>query len=69
MNKLQYFGVGLSGLGIFLLIGWGIWKFSEAVDLPLATQIALYLIVGGIIIVLASLIYERSKDVKKEDFG
>ncbi len=68
MNKLQYGGILVSCMGALLLLAWTILRASENINLPTTIQVALLFFVGGIVIVLASLIYERSKDVKEEKF-
>ncbi|MHC1598853.1 MAG: hypothetical protein ACXQS3_06680 [Candidatus Methanofastidiosia archaeon] len=68
MNKLQYGGILASCAGMLLFLIWTILKTSEYINLPTTIQVAFLFFVGGIVIVLASLIYERSKDVKEEKF-
>ena len=68
MNTIQYAGTIISSLGIFVILGWTIWKASELIELPTIVSAGLLMAVCGTGIVIASLIYERSKDVKKESF-
>ena len=68
MNTIQYAGTILSSLGILVVIGWMIWKAAQIIELPTIVTAGLLLAGSGTGIVIASLIYERSKDVKKESF-
>ncbi|MCC7568409.1 MAG: hypothetical protein KO463_02175 [Candidatus Methanofastidiosa archaeon] len=68
MNTIQYAGIALSAFGTLLIGGWLLWNFFHYVDLPRILAVGLALGVCGAILVVASLIYERSVDVKKESF-
>ncbi|MBN1786019.1 MAG: hypothetical protein JW825_03370 [Candidatus Methanofastidiosa archaeon] len=68
MNKVQYAGIMISSLGSMIIVFWALWKLAEFLDLPDIIKIGLIFLVGGMSIVIASLIRERSQDVKNEKF-
>lgn len=51
-----------------IIVFWALWKLAEFLDLPDIIKIGLIFLVGGMSIVIASLIRERSQDVKNEKF-
>jgi len=68
MNRIPYAGLIISSVGSLIIIFWAMWKVVELLELPLIIKIGLMLLVGGIIITIASLIRERSQDIKKETY-
>ena len=58
----------LLAVGLGILIGWGLyWFFSLAfLSLPLPVKIAIAAIVVGLVILLASLGWERYRALKEE---
>ncbi|HPR42544.1 MAG TPA: hypothetical protein PK718_08395 [Candidatus Methanofastidiosa archaeon] len=68
MNKVQYAGIIISSLGSFIILFWILWKVIEYLDVPDILKIGIMLLFGGVIITIASLVRERSQDVKKETY-
>jgi len=68
MNRIQGLGIVFSAAGMLLFFGWMAYKLAALIDLPAIVEIALGLVILGFVVSLASLIYERSQDVKKEKF-
>ena len=65
---MRRIGSILLGIGLVILIGWGLyWFFSLAfLSLPLPVKIAIAAIAVGLIILLASLGWERYRASKEE---
>ena len=58
----------LIGIGILVLIGWGVKGFFMASDIPLLIRIAVGAIGAGILVLIAMAIKDRLARAKKEDF-
>jgi len=58
----------LIGLGILVLIGWGVKDFFMAGDIPLLIRIAVGAIAAGVLVLLGVAIKDRLAKAKKEDF-
>lgn len=58
----------LIGLGILVLIGWGVKGFFTASEIPLLFRIAMGAIGAGILVLLGLAIRDRLKKAKTEDF-
>ena len=58
----------LIGLGILVLIGWGVKDFFTASEIPLLFRIAMGAIGAGILVLLGLAIKDRLKRAKTEDF-
>ncbi len=56
------------GLGVLVLIGWGIKDFFMASDIPLLIRIATGAIGAGILVLIGVVIKERIAKAKTEDF-
>ena len=56
------------GLGVLVLIGWGIKDFFMASDIPLLIRIATGAIGAGILVLVGVVIKERIAKAKTEDF-
>lgn len=68
MNAIKWAGLGCLFGGIFLLIGYGIYKFLEVMgEIHPIVRMALAAIVVGIVILLIALSFERYKEVKGEE--
>lgn len=67
MNAIKWAGLGCLIGGIFLLIGYGIYKFLEVMGkIHPIVRVALAAIVVGIAILLVALSFERYEEVKGE---
>ena len=58
----------LIGLGVLVLIGWGVKGFFMASDVPLLVRIAVGAIGAGILVLLGVAIKDRISKAKTEDF-
>ena len=58
----------LIGLGILVLIGWGVKGFFMASDIPLLIRIAVGAVGAGILVLLGVAIKDRVAKAKTEDF-
>jgi len=58
----------LIGLGILVLIGWGVQGFFMASDIPLLIRIAVGAIGVGVLVLIGVAIKDRLKKAKTEDF-
>ena len=56
------------GLGILVLIGWGVQGFFTASDIPLLIRIAVGAISLGILVLIGVAIKDRLAKAKSEDF-
>lgn len=65
MDRVQFIGVCIFGLGILLLAGWGFYLLLwVSGGMPFIIRLALSLLVFGALIVLLSLVRERAMEVK-----
>jgi len=58
----------LIGLGILVLIGWGVKGFFMAADIPLLIRIAVGAIGTGVLVLIGVAIKDRLTKAKTEDF-
>ena len=58
----------LIGIGILVLIGWGVKGFFMAGDIPLLIRIAAGAIGAGVLVLIGVAIKDRLKKAKTEDF-
>ena len=58
----------LIGLGVLVLIGWGVKGFFMASDIPLLIRIAVGAVGAGILILISIAIKDRLAKAKTEDF-
>ena len=58
----------LIGIGILILIGWGVKGFFMEADIPLLIRIAVGVIGVGLLVLIGVAIKDRSAKAKKEDF-
>lgn len=66
-EQLRRIGGILLIAGLLILTGWGLWFFRPVFsELPLPLKIAILAIAGGLIILLASLGWERRRASKEE---
>ena len=65
MQKLAF---ALIGIGILVIIGYFAKGFFTAADIPLALRIAAGAAILGVILLLASIIRERFRAAKEEEF-
>ena len=56
------------GLGILVLIGWGVKDFFTASEIPLLARIAVGIIGAGLLVLIAVAIKDRLKKAKTENF-
>ena len=56
------------GLGVLVLIGWGVKGFFMASDIPLLIRIATGTIGAGILVLIGVVVKERIAKAKTEDF-
>jgi len=64
----QNVAFSLIGLGILILIGWGVKGFFTASDIPLLIRIATGVIGAGILVLIGIAIKDRLVKAKKENF-
>ncbi len=64
----QKLGLILMGLGMLVLLGWGVKGFFMASDIPLLVRIAVGAIGAGILVLLGVAIKDRISKSKTEDF-
>ena len=64
----QKVAFALIGIGILILIGYGVRGFFISANIPLAIRIAISVIGAGILILLGVAIKDRLKKAKFEDF-
>lgn len=65
MNRLQLFGIVVFVAGIILPLGYGLYHFFIAEDIPVLIRASSSLLFVGLIIVIISLVRERLQDLKK----
>jgi hypothetical protein len=58
----------LIGIGILVLIGWGVKGFFMAADIPILIRIAVGAIGVGVLILIGVAIKDRLAKAKTEDF-
>lgn len=58
----------LIGLGVLVLIGWGVKGFFMASDIPLLIRIAVGAVGVGILILIGIVVKDRIAKAKTEDF-
>lgn len=58
----------LIGLGILVLIGWGVKGFFTASEIPLLLRIAIGAIGAGILVLLGLAVRDRLAKAKTDDF-
>ena len=58
----------LIGLGVLVLIGWGVRGFFMEADIPLLIRIAVGAIGIGVLVLIGVAIKDRLAKSKKEDF-
>ena len=64
----QNVAIGLIGLGILILIGWGVKGFFMSSEIPLLIRIAVGAIGVGILVLIGVAIKDRIAKAKTEDF-
>jgi hypothetical protein len=64
----QNIALFLIGLGVLILIGWGVKGFFMASDIPVLIRIAVGAIGVGILVLLGVVIKDRITKAKTEDF-
>ena len=64
MKPLNILGLIILFIGIFVLIGFWLYKFFESTEIPLIIRGGIIAIILGVIIILISLIRERLKEKK-----
>jgi len=65
---MQKVALVLMGLGVLVLIGWGVKEFIMAGDIPLLIRIAVGAICVGILVLIGVVIRDRVAKAKTEDF-
>ena len=63
MKPLNILGLTIFFAGIFILISFGLYKFFEDSTIPIVVRLGVVAIILGIIIILASLIKEKLKEI------
>ena len=58
----------LIGIGILVLIGWGVKGFFMSSEIPLLIRIAVGIIGAGVLILIGIVIKDRLAKAKTEDF-
>ena len=64
----QKVAFALIGIGVVVIIGYGVKGFFLSADVPLAVRIAISIIGAGILILLGAAIKDRIKKAKTDDF-
>ena len=64
----QKVAFALIGIGVVVIIGYGVKGFFLSADVPLAVRIAIGVIGAGILILLGAAIKDRIKKAKTDDF-
>jgi len=64
----QNLGLILIGLGVLVLIGWGVKDFFMASEIPLLIRVAVGAVGAGILILIGIAIKDRRAKAKTEDF-
>ena len=64
MKPLNILGLIILFIGIFVLIGFWLYKFFESTEIPLIIRGGIVAIILGVIIILISLVRERLKEKK-----
>ena len=65
---MQKVAFTLIGLGVLILIGWGVKDFFLAGDIPLLIRIAVGAIGVGMLVLIGVVIRDRLAKAKTEDF-
>ena len=68
MTNLQNIAFVLIGVGILVLIGWGVKVFFTAGDTHLAIRIAVGGVGAGVLVLIGVAIKDRINKAKQEDF-
>jgi len=58
----------LIGIGILILVGWGVKSFFMEADIPLLIRIAVGVIGAGILVLIGVAIKDRLARAKQDDF-
>ena len=64
MKPLNILGLTILFAGVAALVGYGLYEFFRDSSIPVVVRLGIIAIILGIIIILASLIKERSKEEK-----
>jgi len=62
MKPLNIFGLTVFFIGLFAVVGFGLYKFFEDSSIPAVVRLGIVGIILGIIIILISLVRERLKE-------
>ncbi|HEC93293.1 MAG TPA: hypothetical protein ENI51_09925 [Candidatus Atribacteria bacterium] len=62
MKPLNILGLIVFSGGIFILVGFGLYKFFENTEIPQPVRWGIITLILGIVIILISLIKERLKE-------
>ena len=65
---MQKVALVMIGLGVLILIGWGVKDFFMAGDIPLLIRIAAGAIGVGVLVLIGIVIKDRVAKAKTEDF-
>ena len=65
---MQKVALVLMGLGVLVLIGWGVKGFFSDGDIPLLIRIAVGAIGAGMLVMIGVVIKDRVAKAKTEDF-
>ena len=65
---MQNAALVMIGLGVLILIGWGVKDFFMAGDIPLLIRIAAGAIGVGVLVLIGIVIKDRVAKAKTEDF-
>ncbi|MFC1944189.1 hypothetical protein ACFLX5_01625 [Chloroflexota bacterium] len=65
---MQKIGFILIAAGVLVVIGYLGWDFFTSADISLTYRVAAGVAAGGILLLLASVIRERHRASRKEDF-
>ena len=66
MRKIEIFGALLIILGILILIGYAVYLFVQATDVPFFIRAGITVLITGILVLLLSLVRERLLDIRQE---
>lgn len=66
MKKIEILGALLIILGIVILIGYSMYLFVQATDIPPVIRIGITALMIGILVILLSVLRERLLDIQRE---
>ena len=56
------------GAGTLVLMGWGLWEFVKAEDIPLFVRVASVAIALGLVVMVGIVLKDRLKQAQTDEF-